>query len=128
VELRQQNNHGNIVKNPNKPLLHPKYSQNQKQKESKHFREKKIKRSIDPENASLNESDKDFIVRNYFSSMTPDDDGMEEDGVSDVTQTMTRKSSLESLSQSGYGYNSRRGSQDSSQYSQNAGCKFESAV
>ncbi|XP_052816109.1 platelet glycoprotein V-like [Mya arenaria] len=120
-ELRGLKKPSNIVRNPEKPLNRPKKPK--KRKENKYFKEKKEKRSIDPEIGSLNESDKDYIVRNYFRSMTPD-----VDEVSEGTQSMTRKSSVESLSQSGYGYGSRHGSQDSSQYSLNAGCKFESAV
>lgn len=92
-------------------------------KKDQYYIEKKERRNIDPEIGSLNESDKSFVVRNYFHSMNPDPDA-----VSDVTQSMTRKDSVESLSQSGYGYGSRRGSRQSSQYSLNAGYKIESAV
>lgn len=90
-----------------------------------YYREKKENRRIDPESSSLNESDKSFVVRNFFHSMMPDPDGASEGTHS---QSMTRKDSIESLSQSGYGYNSRPGSRHSSQYSLNAGYKIESAV
>ncbi|KAH3776655.1 toll-like receptor 2 isoform X1 [Dreissena polymorpha] len=115
MQLNQSNN---IVKQQ-KQTNHEK-----KITKTKHFVEKKEKRKqIDPEIGSLNESDKDFIVRNYFHSMSPG-----EDADSDCTQSMTRMDSVKSLSQSGYDYNSRRASLSSSQYSANMGCKFESAV
>lgn len=90
-----------------------------------YYREKKENRRIDPDSSSLNESDKSFVVRNFFHSMMPDPDGASEGTHS---QSMARKDSVESLSQSGYGYNSRPGSRHSSQYSLNAGYKIESAV
>jgi hypothetical protein len=90
-----------------------------------YYREKKENRKIDADSSSLNESDKSFVVRNFFHSMMPDPDGHSEGTHS---QSMTRKDSIDSLSQSGYGYNSRPGSRHSSQYSLNAGCKHESAV
>lgn len=90
-----------------------------------YYREKKENRKIDAESSSLNESDKSFVVRNFFHSMMPDPDGHSEGTHS---QSMTRKDSIDSLSQSGYGYNSRPGSRHSSQYSLNAGYKIESAV
>ena len=91
----------------------------------KYHEEKKERHNnpVDPEIGSINESDKSFMIRNYFHSMNPDPDA-----VSEITQSMTRKDSVESLSQSGYGYGSRRGSRQSSQYSLNAGIKIESAV
>jgi Leucine-rich repeat (LRR) protein len=88
-----------------------------------YYEEKKQKRRIDADSSSLNESDKSFVVRNFFHSMIPDPDG-----ASEGTQSMTRKDSQESLSQSGIGYGSRRGSRCSSQYSVNAGLNIESAV
>ncbi|XP_045193279.2 leucine-rich repeat-containing protein 15-like [Mercenaria mercenaria] len=90
-----------------------------------YYREKKENRKIDAESSSLNESDKSFVVRNFFHSMMPDPDGHSEGTHS---QSMARKDSIDSLSQSGYGYNSRPGSRHSSQYSLNAGYKIESAV
>ncbi|KAL4234539.1 hypothetical protein ACF0H5_006182 [Mactra antiquata] len=95
----------------------------EKRNKGGYYEEKKERRNIDPEVGSLNESDKSFVVRNYFHSMNPDPDA-----ASDGTQSMTRKGSQESLSQSGYGYGSRHGSRHSSQYSLNAGYKIESAV
>lgn len=92
-------------------------------KREKYYEEKKERRNVDPEIGSITESDKSFMIRNYFHSMNS-----EPDAVSDITQSMTRKNSVESLSQSGYGYGSRRGSRQSSQYSLNAGYKIESAV
>ena len=91
-------------------------------KRNEYFEEKKEKRRIDADSSSLNESDKSFIVRNYFHSMVPDPD-TESQG---TIQSMARKDSIESLSQ--YEYGSRHGSRHSSQYSLNTAYRIESAV
>ena len=83
--------------------------------------EKKDRGSIDPDIGSLNESDKSYVVRNYFSSMLPD-----QDAVSRGTPSMTRKESFDSISR--YSGVTGRGSEHSSQYSLNAGYRIESAV
>ena len=50
-----------------------------------YYMEKKDRRSIDPDIGSLNESDKSYVVRNYFSSMLPDPEA-----VSRGTPSMTK--------------------------------------
>ena len=98
-----------------------KRSHHKNKKEAKnhdYYVEKKDKRSIDPDIGSLNESDKSFVVRNYFSSMLPDPEA-----VSRGTPSMTRKESFDSVS----GITGHE-SNHSSQYSLNAGYRIESAV
>lgn len=83
--------------------------------------DKKDRGSLDPDIGSLNESDKSYVVRNYFSSMLPD-----QDAVSRGTPSMTRKESFDSISR--YTGVTGRGSEHSSQYSLNEGYRIESAV
>ena len=95
-------------------------SRDKRSKEPKEdfYREKKDRRSMDPDIGSLNESDKSYVVRNYFSSMLPDPEV-----VSRGTPSMTRKESFDSVS----GITGHE-SNHSSQYSLNAGYRIESAV
>lgn len=99
---------------------------NNKDKRSKdpkdnYYMEKKDRRSIDPDIGSLNESDKSFVVRNYFSSMLPDPEA-----VSRGTPSMTRKESFDSDSR--YTGVTGHNSNHSSQFSLNEGYRIESAV
>lgn len=86
-----------------------------------YYKEKKDRRSIDPDIGSLNESDKSYVVRHYFSSMLPDPEA-----VSRGTPSMTRKESFDSESR--YTGVTGHDSNHSSQFSLNAGYRIESAV
>ncbi|KAL3860789.1 hypothetical protein ACJMK2_010856 [Sinanodonta woodiana] len=68
-----------------------------KKKKKNYYVEEKERCSIDPEKDSLNESDKSFIVRNFFHSMVPDPEA-----VSRGTPSMTRRGSNDSWATSAF--------------------------
>ncbi|KAK3598895.1 hypothetical protein CHS0354_036203 [Potamilus streckersoni] len=68
-----------------------------KKKKKNYYVEEKERYSIDPEKESLNESDKSFIVRNFFHSMVPDPEA-----VSRGTPSMTRRGSNGSWASSAF--------------------------
>ena len=96
-------------------------SKRSKEQKDDYYLEKKDRRSMDPDIGSLNESDKSYVVRNYFSSMLPDPEA-----VSRGTPSMTRKGSFDSESR--FTGVTGHDSNHSSQYSLNQGYRIESAV